>query len=90
MSLIKSYRVHCEGRNLARRLDTPFVWSGHITNAPVAFDTAAKARREAIKAGWSRVRVNLPILPSHPDAGSTLIAFDLCPGCAKNLKDYVQ
>lgn len=86
MSLEKIYRLRCEGPSLARRLGLAvgaqqFVkvqcYGRTLTDA----DSSVKARREALKAGWSRRRENFPVLPDHPDAGSSLVSFDLCPSC---------
>ena len=84
MSLVKSYRLSCEGPELARRLGAPFL-NAHVTKTVVAYDSAAKARRMAAKSGWTRVTKQLPILVSHPSAGSVDVKFDLCPVCSVSL-----
>lgn len=95
MSLVKSYTIACQGPSLAARRGVlksgpGVLFHDHTPVRLAASDTAAKARREALKGGWSRAKVNLPILESHPDAGSTVVAFDLCPSCTETLKDLVQ
>ena len=88
MSLHKTYRVQCEGPSLAARLgllkNGPGVLlHGHADFGPPS-DETAKARRLAIKAGWTRIQKTLPIT-DHPNGPTTDIRFDLCPTCSKTI-----
>jgi hypothetical protein len=78
MSLIKLYGVGCEGPTLALRLGTAPLLAGHTSSSVIGFDSPARARRAAKRAGWTRVRREIPL---GNGAGTTMIAFDLCPGC---------
>ena len=87
MSLEKIYRLRCEGPTLARRLGLAvgaqqFVKVQCYGRTRTDADSSAKARRTAKTAGWERRRENFPVLPDHPDAGSTTVPFDLCPSCS--------
>lgn len=81
MSLVKLYRLSCEGPALARRLGVHRT-GAHVAQTTFFYESAAKARRMALKDGWTRVTKRLPILVSHTSAGSTDVKFDLCPGCS--------
>lgn len=83
MSLYKTYRVQCDGRNWAGRTGT-FLGSNpdHQQFGPGAEDSV-HARRRAAVAGWKRVYVELPILDGMPSAGTSKVPFDLCPACAQ-------
>lgn len=90
MSLYKTYRVQCEGISLASRLGMTASGPGvlfhhHETYGPGA-DTAAKARRYAIRGGWGRVAKTLALY-SAPNAPTDTLKFDLCPSCLALLKD---
>ena len=87
MSLHKTYRVQCEGVSLAARLGLlksgpGVLFHGHVDFGPPS-DETAKARRLAIKDGWTRVTKTLPLanIPSM----TTDIKFDLCPSCTKTV-----
>jgi hypothetical protein len=84
MSLIKIYRVACEGRPLAARLGTPTAGlaKGHEPFSPTVEPSAAKARRSAIKAGWTRIHREMPI-GRDANGPTSVIAYDLCPSCSK-------
>jgi hypothetical protein len=83
MALIKTYSLGCDGPSLARRLGVNFT-GAHVPQTPFPYAEAAKARRLAIKSGWTRVVKSFPIIVSDTSAGSTDIAFDLCPGCSNS------
>lgn len=84
MSLIKIYRIACEGAPLAARLDRsiPDMYREHDPFSPTLEGTAARARRTAIKAGWTRVKREVPI-GRDPNGPTSVIAYDLCPSCSK-------
>lgn len=89
MSLHKTYRVQCEGINLASRLGMTasgpgVLFHGHVALGPDSDESPAKARRLAIKAGWTRVMKTLPVT-GRPDGPTTDIRFDLCPSCSKTV-----
>jgi hypothetical protein len=93
MSLVKTYAVACEGVVLADRLRN----LGRLDNVHMSFHdhqpfsgyatSSQRARRLALKNGWSRVTRSLPIFPNKPTAGSTDIKFDLCPSCTEQIGD---
>lgn len=88
MSLVKLYRLDCEGPYLARRKGRP---EGAVQHLKVVckgrtrdlHDTAPAARRHARQLGWTRRQVFLPINPDNLTIGTTQIAFDLCPNCTE-------
>jgi hypothetical protein len=55
----------------------------HEAFSPMLEPSAAKGRRAAIKAGWSRVCREVPILQHEPNGPTSVIAYDLCPSCSE-------
>jgi hypothetical protein len=88
MSLVKLYRLHCEGPTLTLRKGRP---EGTVQYLKVTCkgrthelsETAKGARQSARRLGWTRRKVWMPLLPQDPNAGSSEIAFDLCPNCTE-------
>lgn len=88
MSLVKLYRLHCEGPTLARRKGRP---DGAVQHLKIVCkgqtrelsETAKGARQTARRLGWTRRKVWLPLLPQDPSVGNSEIAFDLCPNCTE-------
>lgn len=86
MSLVRIYRLGCEGPYLARLLAAPFSYAGHEPFSGME-QSSEKARRAAIRAGWSRITKRRPIFADQPDGPATDIKFDLCPSCSAQLRD---
>lgn len=83
MSLVKIYRLGCEGPHLADRLNRRIPLYDHLSFSALS-ESAAKARRTAVKAGWTRVTKTLP-LTRDPNGPTSDIKFDLCPSCSVQL-----
>ncbi len=87
MSLHRTYRVECNGPQLAARLArmgrtvVPVKYDDHQQFGPGA-EESQTARRYALKQGWARQQRAMPIFANEPDGQTTTIAFDLCPACA--------
>lgn len=90
MSLHKTYRVECNGTQLAARLkrlgtEVPrFNWDEHTDLSEPAPETQ-KARALATRAGWVRQTRYMPLFHDRLDGLRTEIKYDLCPGCVKQI-----
>lgn len=90
MSLHRTYRVECDGPALVARLATlrklvrPVRYDDHQLVGPGAEDSQ-RARRYAVKQGWTRQQRDMPIFANEPDGQTTKIAYDLCPSCTAQI-----
>lgn len=95
MSLMKSYRLSCEGTDLHIRRELNATGE-YETGKPArrrlrdacAFATreagsSKEARSVAVKAGWVRHSETMPIYRGATD--TTVVKYDLCPNCAGEL-----
>lgn len=94
MSLVKSYHLRCDSLDLStRRGEDPNVRYERFRNCRVSSkiqlsrseESSKDARGAAKAAGWIRHSESFPIIASTPSAGTTEIAFDLCPNCKKDM-----
>lgn len=85
MSLVKIYRLGCEGPHLAARLQRHVSYNDHVPFSALS-ESSAKARRTATRKGWTRVTKTFPIFADQPNGPATDIKFDLCPSCSEQLK----
>lgn len=90
MSLHKTYRVECNGPQLAARLLRLGAhvgvqqWTEHTDLSEPAQETQ-KARAAAKRAGWLRQPRQMPLFHDQLDGIRTKIVYDLCPSCAKHI-----
>lgn len=95
MSLYRTYRVECNGPELAARLARmgravpPMRYADHEQYGPGA-EESQTARRYALKQGWVRQQRAMPLFANEPDGQTTTIAYDLCPSCAGQIPAHLK
>lgn len=94
MSLVKSYHLRCDSIDLStRRGESADQRYERFRSCRVSSkiqlsrtEESSKGARGAAKtAGWIRHSESFVIIPGHASAGTTEIAFDLCPNCKKDM-----
>lgn len=88
MSLEFRCYLRCESRDLMRRLGqewlTETLQISCAQTSPSA-DTTTQTRRDALKLGWTRPPVNIPVA-GH---AHIMLLFDLCYRCSRTIAETI-